>query len=97
MAKQLPNSFTAYELTTEEQLNGQILNTSQELVLQTEMSTIAEQLLVLDFDPVTPTKFAQDEAFLRGQLSVYRLLIDRSPEASQQLKLLAANAIQPQN
>lgn len=95
MAKLKLTRFSAYELTPEEELNGQTLNGAQKVLLQTEQSQIAEQILNLDFEPSDPLKFAQNEAFLRGQLSVYQVMLDRSELAEQSLRSLAAQSLQP--
>jgi len=79
----IENAFTSYQLTNEEELAGHILNFNQAAVLQNERAQVAESRLNVDFDPQNPVKFAQDEAFLKGQLSVYNLLLERSKVAQQ--------------
>ena len=92
IAKQ--GTFSNWELTEEEQLNGQILTISQSQVLQNELANVADQKLNLTFDPLNPVKFAQEEAFLSGQMSVLRLLLDRSKPSEEELRNRAANQSQ---
>jgi hypothetical protein len=88
MAKLLSNSFSSYELSKRELLAGSILTGDQISVLQNELSQIAESRLNLDFTPDNPLKFAQDEAFLKGQMSIIRVMLLRSQESEQQLRNL---------
>ena len=83
MAMLIENTFSTYKLTNEEELSGNILNFNQVAVLQNERAQVAESRLNVDFDPQNSVKFAQDEAFLKGQLSVYNLLLERSKVAQQ--------------
>ena len=83
MAMLIENTFSTYKLTNEEELSGHILNFNQVAVLQNERAQVAESRLNVDFDPQNSVKFAQDEAFLKGQLSVYNLLLERSKVAQQ--------------
>jgi hypothetical protein len=94
MSKIISGTFTHYELTTKEILAGSILTTDQKAVLQNELATIAESRLNIDFDALNPTKFAQDEAFLKGQMSILRVMLLRSDESEIQLRSLSN---QPQN
>ena len=91
MAKLIQGTFTQYELSQREQLAGMILTTDQQNYLQNELAQVANQLVNLDFDPESPLKFAQSEAFLRGQMSVYRVMLDRSNESAQQLQHLPSS------
>jgi hypothetical protein len=88
MANLLSNSFSSYELSQRELLAGSVLNGDQISVLQNELSQIAESRLNLDFTPDNPLKFAQDEAFLKGQMSIIRVMLLRSQESEQQLRNL---------
>lgn len=91
MSKIIAGTFTHYELTTKEILAGSILTTDQKAVLQNELATIAESRLNIDFDALNPTKFAQDEAFLKGQMSILRVMLLRSDESEIQLRSLSNN------
>lgn len=86
MATQKPNTFTSYELTTRETLSGSILTGEQKQVLQNQLSEIAEQRLNTDYDPEKPLAFVQQEAFLKGQISILRVMLLRSDECEMQLR-----------
>jgi hypothetical protein len=90
MAKITTGTFTHWELTNTEILAGSILTTDQKNILQNELAQIAENKLNLDFDPLNPTKFAQDEAFLKGQMSIIRVMLLRSDESEIAYKNQAA-------
>ena len=85
MAIQLPNSFTSYDLTLEEELVGSILSFPQKCVIQNLRCAYAEQKLKLKYDPLNPQEFIQCEAELQGQLNLLELLLTQSDEAVQQL------------
>lgn len=90
MAKIAIGVFTSFELTSQELVAGSILTTDQKNILQNDLSQIAENKLNLDFDPLNPTKFAQDEAFLKGQMSIIRVMLQRSDESELAYKTQAA-------
>lgn len=79
------SSFISYNLTSQELLEGYNLNISNQQVIQNDMAQIAEQLIALDFDPTEPQKFVQNNAFLRGQLSAFQTILERSNMASKTL------------
>ena len=85
-----PSTFTSYEFTEEELLNASILNHLQKCRIQSEMAIIAEQQLMLTYDPQNPVDFAQQHSFLTGQLSIYRDLIGSSDAAEKTLQRLAS-------
>lgn len=86
MSKIVQGTFTHYELTKKEILAGSILTTDQKYLLQNELAQIAENKLNLDYDHTNPVKFAQDEAFLKGQMSIIRVMLLRSDESEIQLR-----------
>jgi len=86
MAQIAQGTFTHYTLSKKEILAGSILTLDQKAVLQNELAMIAEQKLSLDYDAQNPTKFAQDEAFLKGQMSIIRVMLLRSDESEIQLR-----------
>lgn len=85
MSRQINNSFTSYDLSEAEILQGSILSVQQKQVLQNELSQCAEQILALEFVPTNPLKFTQDDSFLKGQMSVLRVILLRSDEAEKSL------------
>lgn len=86
MVQLIPNSFSSYNLSTEEEETGSVLNYLQKAVLQNKLAIIAQDKLNTVFDPLNPTAFAQQEAYLRGQMEVINWLLD----SSLQLEELAA-------
>lgn len=88
MSHLIPNSFSTYQLTDEEALQGQILTTLQIQVLQNHRADIAEEKLALSFDANNHLQFAQAEASLKGQLEIIAWLLDSSEVATEQLNSL---------
>lgn len=78
MAQVVPNRFTSYQLSPEEEAAGQMLNLMQEMVIQNEIAVYAERRLNLLFDPANPVEFAQQEAHSKGAIEVLQYLLDRS-------------------
>lgn len=78
----LPSTFTRYQLTPEEQLNGQILNTDNLQVIQNYICDAAEEKLALKYDPEHPMLFAQREAELQGQIGILKLLVELASQAT---------------
>jgi hypothetical protein len=89
MSRPINNSFTSFDLTDSEILQGSILSVNQKQVIQNELSQVAEQILALEFDPINPLKFTQDDSFLKGQMSVLRVMLLRSDESEKSLLNLA--------
>lgn len=80
-----PNTFTSYDLTLEEELSGSILTLQQTQVLQNMLSSIAEEKLALEFDPMKPEVFSQAEAYKRGQLDLILYILENSEAANKEL------------
>jgi hypothetical protein len=74
----IPHSFNRYEMTEDEQRAGQALSLSNQAVIQNLIATIAEEKLHLVLDANNITAYAQNEAYLRGQLDILRHLLDLS-------------------
>lgn len=92
-----PQSFLYTPLTAQQQLEGQTLSYSQKLVVQNQRAVIAEQLLGLEFDTTNTTKFAQEQAFLQGQLVTFKWLLDASVAAEAALIDLASTSAEQDN
>lgn len=71
-----PGTFTKYSLTPEELLTGQKLSNLQIAVLKNKEAEIAECILNLEFDTADHLKFVQNDAYLKGQLSLIKFLLD---------------------
>lgn len=83
MAHLIPNSFSSYEMTDEEELQAQVLTIGQKQLLQTKLSVVAEEKLALEVDPANINSFIQQEADLKGQMIILNWLIDCSNTAEQ--------------
>ena len=81
MAQLIPSQFCLYSLTEEETLAGQILNTSQKMVLQNSRTDIAQQILNLEASPDSYNTFIQQDGYLKGQLAILNYLLDASDAA----------------
>lgn len=86
MANLITGTFTHWNLSSTEKLQGSILSIQQKQVLQNELAQVAEQIVNLEFDPNNPVSFAQNDAHLKGQMSIIRYMLLRSDESEQQLK-----------
>lgn len=89
MANITVGTFTHWNLSTQEVLQGSVLNQSQKQLLQNELATIGEQIVNLEYNPDRPLEFVQNDAHLKGQMAVIRYMLMRSDESEQQLKNLA--------
>lgn len=89
MDKQTINSFTQFDLSKDNLLEGSILSENQLRVIQNDLAQVAELRLNIDLDPKNIVAFAQHEAFLKGQMAAYRYILLRSLESEEQLKARA--------
>jgi len=92
MANLAVGTFTHWNLSTQEVLQGSVLSQSQKQLLQNELATIAEQIVNLEYDAAKPMEFVQNDAHLKGQMSIIRYMLLRSDESEQQLQNLAGNS-----
>lgn len=81
MAILITNSFSSYNLTDAEVLQGAILTLLQKQVLQNILAVCAEEKLAIDFDVKDPLGFAQQEAYKRGQIELLNYIISSSDTA----------------
>ena len=93
MAKLLPNRFTQYELTTQEQLNGEILSPLNKLVVQNQMAMFALEQgnLIVPNDvagEIAIREFATRHAELSGKVAAMQFLLDLSERAEEALVAL---------
>lgn len=73
----VPNTFTTYAFESPmEALQAQQLSMLQQANIRNELAKCAEQKVNILFDATNPVKFAQDTAFLDGQISILRWLLD---------------------
>lgn len=78
MSHLIQNTFAAFAMTPAEELEGSILTISQIQVLQNDLAANAEEMLVLEFDPLHPELYSQQESYKRGQMDILRFIMDRS-------------------
>ena len=81
MSTMIPNTFSSYSFTPEEEIQARLLSTLQKQNIQNQISMVATNVLNLEYDVQNPLKFAQDEAFLKGQIQVLTYLLDSSDSA----------------
>ena len=94
MAQIRVGTFTHWDLTEQDILAGRALPMQCKQVIQNDLAQVAEQLASLDFDPQNLMQAALDQAFLRGQKSVFETQLLQSEEAEKQLMLLARQSQQ---
>jgi hypothetical protein len=87
MATLVSNTFTSYQLTDEEKVNGSMLTITQQQIIQTHIASIAEEKLALEFNVNDHLAFIQREAGLTGQMAALRWLLDVSEAAEAEHKL----------
>ena len=85
MAHLIPNTFSSWELTPEEELQGSTLTTLQKQVIQNQIALLAQEKNMLVYDPSNPFEFVQQEADLKGQISSLQYLFILSDDAVEQL------------
>ena len=75
MATQIPNKFSEYSLTPEEQAVACQFSTLQRYFIQNEIAIAANEKISLTFDPQNPLRFAQQEAELAGKIGILEYLL----------------------
>lgn len=78
MATVIPNEFTSFGLTEEEERQGTVLTITQKQVLHNQLALCASEKISLGFDPANPTLFTQREAYLRGQMDAIKYILEQS-------------------
>lgn len=89
MGRPIESTFNRYALTDEEQITGAQLTSSQKFIIQNQLADIADQILSLDYEPSDPLQFAIQHSFLKGQMAVYRHMLDASDAANKVMLDLA--------
>ncbi len=82
MVQKVDGSFVSYEFTPEEIVAAATFSDLNRMYLQSQLAGIAEQKLALVFDPANPLQYAQEEAFLKGQMTMLQFLLDHNPQSS---------------
>ena len=70
MAILIPNTFSSYDLTEDEEKQGAILTNLQLQVMQNHLATVAEEKLSLTVDPNNMQQFLMEDAYKRGQIDL---------------------------
>jgi hypothetical protein len=83
MAHLIPNDFSAYQLTQQEELEGSILTITQKQVIQNYLAAAASEKIGLEYNPEHKERFAQQEASLKGQIDAYRFILAASDSAEE--------------
>ena len=84
MSRIIPNSFTSYAHSEEEQLEGQILNYLQKECIQNLVSTTAQVKLNLVFDSEHPLDFGQQVSYQQGKLDALNYILQLSEAAEEE-------------
>lgn len=84
MAKQLPSSFSRYELSPSEQRESFLIPTLAVYMIQNLICDAAEEKLTLKYDPVNPLLFTQREAELQGQIGILKYILSSMEEVINQ-------------
>lgn len=92
--KEIPNSFTTYDLDETTLLQGSVLNHTQKMVLQNMLAQTATDKLSLHYNPENPTAFAAEDAYITGKLELLSYILDTSDAAEERLAELARDAAQ---
>lgn len=90
------NTFSSYQLTEEEELQGSLLTVTQKQVIQNDIAVYAEQKLALEFDTNDQLKFVQQESKLSGQIEALRYRLQCS-EVSEDALAAIDNPPNPAN
>ena len=85
MAELIPNEFTSYKLTEQEELEGSILTITQKHVLHNLLSIYAMEKNTIEYDPEKTMEFVQQEAYKRGQMEAMRHVLAMSEAAVEAL------------
>lgn len=78
----IPNSFSTYDLTDKETVEGSIFTDLQKKCIQNQLAMNAEEKLSLEYDPSEPATFIQQEAYKKGAIETLRYLLDASDAAN---------------
>lgn len=86
MATLVPNEFSSYRLTQDEEVQGILLTNAQKQVLQNQLSQCASDKLNLTYTPNDPLVYAQKEAYLRGQIDAIKYILSMCENLEETLK-----------
>ena len=78
MSTPILDKFCSFSLTEEEYVAGSIFTLPQLQCLQNSLSEAAHARLALNYDPLNPGDFLQQEAYLKGKIELLDYLIENS-------------------
>lgn len=85
MSYPIPNQFTSYHHTEEEVLQSHLFTALNLEMLNNELSSLSSQKLAITIDPANPTKYIQEEAYIRGKIDNLMWLIEVSRLSTQEI------------
>lgn len=90
MSHLIPNSFSTYEMTDDEYLQGSLLTIAQQQVIQNQIAQLAEAQLALDYDPEHPEIFNREYAHKKGEIAALKYLLSLHASAVEHTEAEAA-------
>jgi hypothetical protein len=82
--KPVHGQFTRFEFENEtEAMAAMALTPAQRAHITNEMAIANERILELQYDPLNPMKFIQEDAGLKGQSAAYNLLLTFDTQAQE--------------
>lgn len=80
--KLIPHSFNTYEFDEGEEQEAHKLSVLQQAHIQNLLAAASRDKLDVHYDPENPLKFAQQEAYISGQIHILRYILDLNEIAS---------------
>jgi hypothetical protein len=90
MANQIPNQFTQFQLSDEEELSGMTMSHTQLMVIQNLRAEYSIRKLNLVYTPDAHQQYLQEEAEISGWLNCLNYIMDCN-ENARQAAINAAN------
>lgn len=85
MAQLIPNEFSSYALTPEEELAGRLITQSQKMAIQNQIYELSMARLRLEYTPDHHQQYLQAEAENKGQIQALRFLLELSEDAEEKM------------
>lgn len=76
MVAQVTNRFTQYELSDEELAIALQVNPLTKMHVQNRLAEEAHKRINVEWDTLDPTKFLQQEAYLKGRIEMMEQIIE---------------------
>lgn len=86
MPKLIPNDFSQYEFTPEEERSACTFTDLQLCYIQNQIASIAMQKATLKIDVNNPLSFAQEDSYLTGQIEILQHLLEVDSIAKDETK-----------